>query len=117
MAGDDEHNDDDTSVTADDDDQRLNSTNGTGNAQSTTAGSGSMASPLQQLGLPVNVLEVLRRMAPHEDRLTWTVVENACMVSLSLQWDMQHKRPGNGSAERVPSDSTSGGTMAASSGT
>jgi len=44
---------------------------------------------LVQFGLPASVVDMLRRMAPYNDRLSWTLVENAHVVSLSLNWNVQ----------------------------
>jgi len=43
----------------------------------------------RKLGLPPRVVDVLRQMSPHADRLTWTVSEDASTVSLALVWDLR----------------------------
>jgi hypothetical protein len=68
--------------------------------------SNNMASLLTPFGLPASVVEVLGRMAPYGDRLSWTVVENSRVVSLALNWDIQRRQ----SLAAATSDGRDGGS-------
>lgn len=39
--------------------------------------------------LPPRVADVLRQMSPYSDRLSWTLSEDSCTVSLALVWDLR----------------------------
>jgi hypothetical protein len=67
--------------------------------------SNNMACLLTPFGLPASVVEVLGRMAPYGDRLSWTVVENSRVVSLALNWDIQRRQ----SLAAATSDGRDGG--------
>jgi len=48
------------------------------------------------MGLPPTVVALLGRMTSYRDRMAWTVVEDACRVCLTLSWDVDERRRGDG---------------------
>jgi len=65
-------------------------------------------------GLPPSVMALLSRMTSYSDRMAWTVVEDACRVSLTLSWDVGerrrlHGRDGRQQSLEAPCDDRSAG--------